>query len=135
MNENIKKTIILLIEDEQILIESLKEKLTDEGFEVVVASNGMDGLHLALKEHPDLILLDILIPKLDGATLLKGLRNDPWGAQAKVIILTNVKETSKMNEMMNIDLNVPGNTFEYLVKTDLSLKDIVDKIRERLSEK
>ena len=132
MNELKKRILILVIEDEEILTRALEEKLLAEGFDVSIATNGIDGLKLALKEHPDLILLDILIPKLDGTTLLKGLREDPWGAHAKVIILTNVKETGKMNEMMNVGLDVPNNTFDYLVKTDLSLSAIVDKIKERL---
>ena len=127
-----KKILILLVEDEDILVRTLKEKLMEEGFIVDTANNGVDGLKLALTEHPDLILLDILIPKLDGATMLKGLRVDSWGAHADVIILTNVKETDKLNEMMNIGLDIPNNKFEYLVKTDLSLASIVDKIKQRL---
>ena len=135
MSEVKKRILILVIEDEEILTRALEEKLLVEGFDVSIATNGIDGLKLALKEHPDLILLDVLIPKLDGATLLKGLREDSWGAHAKVIILTNVKETGKMNEMMNVGLDVPNNTFDYLVKTDLSLSAIVDKIKLRLLEK
>lgn len=130
-----KKILILVVEDEDILVRSLEDKLVSEGFSVKVAFNGTEGLNLALSEHPDLILLDILLPKLSGGMMLKYLREDPWGSHVKVIILTNIKEQTMVSEMMKIGLDVPNNTFDYIVKTDLSLAGIVDKIKERLEIK
>jgi DNA-binding response OmpR family regulator len=127
--------LVLVVEDEDILVRELEERLIAEGFNVRIALNGSEGLELALKDHPDLILLDILLPKLNGAMMLKYLREDPWGSRVKVIILTNVKEPSMVSEMMKIGLSIPNNTFDYIVKTDLSLAGIVDKIKERLAIK
>lgn len=124
--------LILLVEDEKILANTLEEKLTSEGFTVLRANDGGQALKLATEKHPDLILLDLLLPKVDGLTMLKGLRADPWGLHAKVIILTNVNNSGKIADSMEIGLD---NTFEYLVKTGWSLDNIVSRIKEKLNNK
>lgn len=124
---------ILLVEDEDILLSPLTEKLRLENFKVNVAKDGERGLQLALSEHPDIILLDILLPKSDGLEMLKKLRKDEWGKDARVIILTNLKDTDKINEMMSISLDIPNSTFDYIIKTDMSLDEIIDKIKLRLN--
>ena len=126
------KKIILVVEDEEILTRTLKDKLEEESFNVLVAANGEIGLQLALKEHPDLILLDLLMPKVDGLTMLKKLREDSWGAKANVIILTNVSDPDKVSEGMNIG---PGGTYEYLIKSNWSLDDVVARVKQKLEIK
>lgn len=128
-----KKILVLLVEDEKILIRTLEEKLVGEGFEVTKAYDGNQGLQLALIEHPDLILLDILMPNVDGLEMLKKLREDVWGSHANVIILTNVKDTDVLAKGMGIGLDGVGNTYEYLVKTDWSLDAIIGRIKQRLN--
>lgn len=130
--ENNKKVVLLIVEDEKILADTLGDKLTSEGFQVFKAFDGEEGLKIALDNHPNLILLDLLMPKVDGITMLKKLRDDEWGARAAVIILTNLEGSDKISESLDIGV---GNIFEYMLKTDWSLEDIVFRIKERLELK
>ncbi len=127
-----KKIVLLIVEDEKILANTLEDKLISEGFDVLKASDGDEGLKLALDNHPNLILLDLLMPKIDGITMLKELRKDSWGARAAVIILTNVESSDKISESLDTSF---GNVFEYMLKTNWSLEDIVARIKERLNLK
>ncbi|MBI3485523.1 response regulator [Candidatus Daviesbacteria bacterium] len=122
--ENQKK--ILVVEDEQILRQALIGKLTHEGFSVQMASDGEEGLRSALSEHPDLILLDIVMPTMDGVTMLKKLREDDWGQKANVIILTNLSDAEKMEESLKAGVH------DYLIKADWKLEDLVEKIKIKL---
>jgi DNA-binding response OmpR family regulator len=117
---------ILIIEDEQPLLKALTIKLENEHFTVFTAQNGEEGLALALQHHPDIILLDIVMPIMDGVTVLKHLRNDPWGKTAKVIVLSNLSQTIEEDEVIEKGVE------EYLVKTNWSLDDVVTKIREAI---
>ena len=128
MKKTLNKKVLLIVEDEKILIDTLEEKLLSEGFEVLKAHNGEDGLNLALSHHPDLILLDLLMPKVDGFVMLKELRKDLWGLKAKVIILTNLDKPAISNNYNN-ELN---NISEYMIKTNWSLKDMVTEIKNKL---
>jgi len=121
------KKKILIVEDESSLLSALVEKLTKEGFETLEAKNGEEGLVMAKKEKPDLILLDIVMPVMDGITMLKQMRNSDWGKEISVIMLTNLSEDDKVDESLE------NGAFEYLVKSDWKLEDVVKKIRIRLS--
>lgn len=123
-----KKKTILIVEDEAALIAALNNKLTLEGFAVLEAKNGQEGLETALSAHPDLILLDIIMPVMDGMTMLKKLREDAWGKEAKVFILTNLSDTQKVADA------ITQGSYDYLVKTDWTLEDIIARIREKLGE-
>ncbi|MFA6476080.1 MAG: response regulator [Candidatus Paceibacterota bacterium] len=127
-----KKVLILVVEDEEILSRTLAEKLASEGFDVSTAYDGEEGLQKALKDHPDLILLDLLMPKVDGLTLLKKLREDPWGVNAQVMILTNVSDPVKVAEGMHAGID---GTYEYLVKSNWSLEDVIARIKQKLEIK
>lgn len=122
------KKIILITEDEKSIKNALQAKLISEGFQTLEAKNGEEGLEIALREHPDLILLDILMPKMDGMTMLKKLRSDIWGKTVPVIILTNL---SSADEERNKEITELEPTY-YFVKTEKSLEEIVEKIKERL---
>lgn len=131
MNTQNKKTI-LIIEDERILVETLVEKITAQNFEVITATNGEEGLKLALIEHPNLILLDLILPKMDGIALLGKLRADSWGKNAMVIILTNLSNPTnamKVSNKINVGL---GEEDEYIVKTNSSLDNLVARIKAKL---
>ncbi len=118
-----KKTI-LAVEDDKAQLQALREKLTREGFAVLEAADGEEGLALALSAHPDLVLLDIMMPKVDGGKMLARLREDAWGKDIPVIILTNLaylpEDTTK------------GQSDEYLLKSDTKLEGLVEKIRQHL---
>lgn len=124
MNTETKK--VLIVEDESDLREALTTALGAEGFAVLGAADGEAGLQVALGEHPDLILLDITMPKMNGLDVLRALRADAWGKEVKVIVMTNHDDMGKIAEV----LEAGGN--EYVVKADASLAGIVAKAKEKL---
>lgn len=119
-------TKVLIIEDEPALASALDDTLTRESFVCTVAYDGQEGLEAALKIHPDIIVLDLLMPVMDGMTLLSKLREDKWGKNAKVIILTNLSDSAKETTSSK------HGVYEYLIKSNLDLSDIVSKIKETL---
>lgn len=120
---------ILIVEDEEDLREAMVDKLTREGFQVNEAKNGEEGLEVALKERPDLILLDIVMPKMDGMTMMKKLRKtNTWGEKVPVILLTNLS-ASDDKIIKAIVENEPS---YYLVKSDWKVGDVVQKVKEEL---
>jgi len=119
---------ILVVEDEPDMRQALAESLKHEGFEVVEASNGGEGLQEAIARHPDLIILDILMPKMDGMEMMKKLRGqNEWGRKVPIILLTNLSADDKI--MRGIVENEPS---YYLVKSDWKIPDVIEKVREML---
>lgn len=114
---------ILIIEDEPDIREAMAEAVTQENFSVSTASNGEEGLRKALTEKPDLILLDIVMPIMDGHEVLKKLRQDVWGRNVKVIMLTS------MDDVKNIAEAHTGSITDYVIKAHSSLDEIINKIR------
>lgn len=117
---------ILIIEDEPDIREAMAEAIADAGFNVSTAANGSEGLQVATQEQPDLILLDIVMPVMDGHETLRRLRQDPWGKNAKVVMLTS------MDDVKNVASAHEGTITDYLIKTQNSLEEIVKKVREAL---
>lgn len=117
---------ILLIEDDPFIATAMGENLTHEGFEVVRAKDGEVGLSAALTQKPDLILLDIILPKIGGLELLGKLRKDSWGKDVPVIILSNLSEPLTVAEAIEYNVN------EYLVKSDWKIEEVIKKVREKL---
>lgn len=127
MDHNHKKAKqILIVEDEPALLKALEDKFTKEGFAVFIAKDGEKGLEIALQERPDMILLDLILPKMDGMTMLSKLHEDAWGKMAKVIVLTNLGDADSVKDCLS------QGAFDYLVKTDWSLEDIAEKVKQRL---
>lgn len=121
-----KKTI-LIVEDEELMLTPLSEKLINQNFEVVKAHDGAEGLEKALKLHPDMVILDIVMPKMDGMTVMKNIReDDKWGKDVPIVMLTNLNDPDKVSEAANY------NVFDFLVKTDWKLDDVVDFIKQKL---
>jgi len=123
--EKINKKI-LIIEDEETVLRVLVTKFTHEGFKVFEAKDGEEGLAKALEEKPALILLDIIMPKMDGMTFLKRLRKDNWGKNVPVIILTNLSDDRNIAEAME------GGVYDFLVKSSWEAEDVVRRVKERL---
>lgn len=117
---------ILVIEDDSALSLILIDNLTKEGFDIIQARDGEEGLASALSVKPDLILLDIILPKMDGLTMLGKLRQDSWGKNVPVIVLSN------LSDPLDIAKAAIDGVHEYLVKVDWEIKDVVKKIREKL---
>ena len=114
---------ILIIEDEVSLSKALKDKLSKEGYTIHEALDGEDGLTKAISIQPDLILLDIVMPKRDGMSLLQELRKDKWGKDARVIFLTNLTDPNKEEEAKKFGVE------NFLVKTNWSLEDLLKRIK------
>ena len=120
---------ILIIDDDKDLTDILSDELMKDGLTVHVAHDGSSGLKMALDKKPDLILLDIKMPGMDGIAMLEQLRLDPWGKGVEVIFLTVLDQP----EVLSRALELGG--YEYFVKTDWKIKDIVARIREKLGVK
>jgi CheY-like chemotaxis protein len=118
---------ILIVEDEAALRNAVSDILSFEGFTVLQAKNGQEGLDVALKEHPDLILLDLIMPVMDGLTMLEKLRTDQdWGRSVAVILLTNINDPEKVAQATE------AGSYDFLVKSDWNIEDVVKKVKGRL---
>ena len=126
IKKNNQNKTVAIIEDDQILVKALGDELKDAGYQVIKAFNGRDGLALVLKEHPDLILLDIVMPEMDGNTMLSSLRQDPWGRDVPVIILSDLNEASKVTKAL------VQQAFDYMVKSSWTLDDIIKRVNDKL---
>ena len=121
IKNDIKK--ILVVEDEIPYLKILNRELTERGYKVIEAANGEKGLEQAKLENPDLILLDIKMPKMDGITMLKLLRKDEVCKKTKVIILTNFEPDKKI-----LGGVVDDKPSYYFIKSDTKLNDLITKI-------
>jgi DNA-binding response OmpR family regulator len=119
---------ILFIEDESALQKTFGDFLEKEGFELISALDGETGLKLAEKEIPDLILLDLILPKMEGIEVLKKIRENPKTKDIPVIVLTNVDDFEKLEKSLELGVKA------YLVKTDFTLEEVLQKIKEELKE-
>ena len=128
MNEdNNKNKKILVVEDEATLQKTLTEALVRSGYDVLSALDGLRGLEIAREEKPDLILLDIILPKMDGFEVLKELKKDKSVSEIPIIILTNLSDMSDVQKTLDLGATT------YLVKADFHLKDVLEKIKETLN--
>lgn len=121
-----EKKKILIIEDESTLQRALSEFLSLEGFAVVNALDGEKGIEMAKKEKPDLILLDIILPKKDGYEVVDELKEDEGTKDMPIILLTNLETTENVNRAFEKGITT------YLVKSDYKLEEIVKKIKDTL---
>ena len=124
-----KNNKILITEDEESMLRALTDTFKSAKFDVFGAEDGEKGLEVAFREHPDVILIDILMPKMDGVTMLKKIREDEWGKNVPAIILTNLSDMEKIAEA------VEDRVCNYLVKTEWSLEDIVKKVKKIIKER
>lgn len=120
---------ILIVEDEEPLLEVLKERFENEGFNVVTAKNGEEALTVALAERPNLIILDIVMPKMSGLDMLKNLRGHEEGKTVPVMVLTNLNDAESIKEALG------HGAYDILVKADWPIGDIVQNVKDKLSFK
>jgi DNA-binding response OmpR family regulator len=119
---------ILLVEDEEMLSNMYQVKFQNDGFTMIKANNGEEGLQLADKEKPDFILLDVIMPKMDGFTVLKKLKENPNTKNIPVLLLTNLgqdEDVKKGNELGAVG---------YLVKANITPSEVVAKVKSLLPQ-
>lgn len=118
---------IIFIEDDEMLVRAYQNKLTMEGFEVDKALDGEEALKQLQEKKFDLILLDLMLPKVDGFTVLEKLRASSWSSAKKpVVVFSNLGQESDINRAKDLGAN------DYLVKANLTPNQVVEKIREHL---
>ncbi|OGY42216.1 MAG: hypothetical protein A2Y67_01725 [Candidatus Buchananbacteria bacterium RBG_13_39_9] len=122
------KTKILLIEDDSFLVEMYTTKFELEGFAVVAAEDGKKGLDMIKSENPDIILLDILMPKMDGFAVLDAMKKDKEMADIPVVLLTNLGQKDDVKK--GFEKGAVG----YLIKAHFMPSEVVDKIKKILKE-
>jgi len=120
------KQKILIIEDDGFLASIYAQKLELEGYEVAFATNGEDGLKLAQKDKPDLILLDLLMPQMDGFEVLEKVKADPAIQDVKVLVLSNLGQKEDVDRCMK--LGAVG----YMIKAHSLPEETVKRIKEIL---
>ena len=124
-----KKIKLALIEDDKLLSQILREKLEMEGFNVIYAYDGRSGLEMVFEEHPDLILLDVIMPVMDGREMVQKLREDEWGKTVPVIFLTNL---DRIDLLIKMDTRI-SSVKDYIVKEEWKLEDVVKQIKNKLN--
>jgi len=122
-----KKAKIMVVEDEEILLTALKEELTGGGYEVEGAVDGEDGLAKVKTFKPQLILLDLVMPKMDGMEMLQKLKADAETRDVPVVILTNLSDYERISEALSLG------AMDYLVKANYKLEDLLEKVKTVLS--
>jgi two-component system, OmpR family, phosphate regulon response regulator PhoB len=117
---------LLIVEDEEILLKVLREKFEKEKFDVEVAVNGEEALAMAESFKPDLMLLDIILPKKDGLKVLAELKADPEIQNIPVIVLSNLGDDEKIKTALSLG------AVDYMVKTQHPINEVVEKVNEYL---
>ncbi|HIA91553.1 TPA: response regulator [Candidatus Saccharibacteria bacterium] len=117
---------ILLVEDDQGLSTVYQQRLEAEGFSVKHVPNGEDALSAAIEFKPDLILLDVMMPKINGFDVLDILRNTPETTNAKVIMLTALSQAKDIERAQELHAD------DYLIKSQVVIADVVEKIKKHL---
>ena len=119
---------ILFVEDESALQKTFGDVLVQEGYKVVSALDGEMGLKMAKTEKPDLILLDLILPKMHGFEVLKELKEDETTKDIPIIVLTNLESMGDVEKALELGATT------YLVKASYTLEEVVTKIKKALGE-
>lgn len=122
------KVKILLIEDEEMLANMYEVKFQNEGFEIIKALDGAAGLELSKTTNPDFVLLDVIMPKMDGFSVLRAMREDPKTKDLPVILLTNLGQDEDVAK--GKELGAIG----YLVKANVTPAEVVEAVKRELAK-
>ncbi len=125
--KKIKKPKLLIVEDDEFLVDLLLEGFSDQKIEIEVAYDGEKALEKVKEVKPDLILLDILLPKIDGFEVLKRLKEDKSTAKIPVVILSNLGQKEEIQRGYKLG------AVDFLVKASFSLEEVVKKVKKYLS--
>ncbi|MFH1564753.1 MAG: response regulator [bacterium] len=117
---------ILIADDDEAILNVLTDSFSAEGFNILSARNGKEALDMSLDKHPDILLLDIMMPIMAGLETLEKLRQDEWGKSANVILLTNLNDSEKVAKAAQ------EGVFDYLIKSDKTTKEIIKIVKNKL---
>jgi DNA-binding response OmpR family regulator len=123
------KKKILIVEDDVFIHDIYKVKFSQEGFDVSVAENGMEALKELEKNIPDMILLDIIMPRMDGTDLLKKIKKNEKWSKIPVIVLSNISEKREIKRRFKEGVS------DYLVKSNFTPSEVVEKVNVLLNER
>lgn len=119
---------ILIIEDEKILAEMYQDKFTQAGFEVIVAYSAEGALTILQREVPDLILLDILLPRENGVSFLAKMRKNPKLSSIPVVAFSNYDDPKTKKQALKLGVK------DYLIKTSYTPQEIIEKVKGYLND-
>jgi len=123
-----KRTKILLVEDEEIIIDLLQRKLTQEGYEVSVARDGKEGLKMMREVKPNLVLLDIIMPKLGGFEVMEEMIKDEELKKIPVIIISNSGQPLELDRAQKLGAR------DWFIKTEFDPREVIEKVKKQLGE-
>ena len=118
---------ILIVEDDDLMRDELSHTFAEAGNGVSVAKTGEEALVIALQQFPELILLDILLPRMGGLEMLKELRMHEKGKNISILILSNLRDDGAIAEAIEVG------GYDYLLKADWSLNDVLEKVNEKFN--
>lgn len=116
------KPLILVVDDDTLLARTLGDALAKKGYDVELAFNGRDGIDYALDKQPQLILLDLQMPDIDGLEVLRTLRDDERGKKLQIVFSTNIYDPNVINDALSLDVH------DYILKADTSLDQITELV-------
>ncbi|OHA62815.1 MAG: hypothetical protein A2117_02470 [Candidatus Wildermuthbacteria bacterium GWA2_46_15] len=119
---------ILIIEDEEIMLDLIRRKMTNEGYEVIVARDGEEGLRLIKEGQPDLILLDLIMPKKDGFSVMAEVQKNEALKKIPIIIVSNSGQPVELSQARKLGAR------DWLVKTEFDPRELVEKVKNVLAE-
>ncbi|MDB4939907.1 MAG: hypothetical protein JWO40_332 [Candidatus Doudnabacteria bacterium] len=123
-----KKFKVLIVDDEELLVGVYHQGLEFAGYEVESASNGLEAIEKIQRTHPDMILLDLLMPGMDGFGVLKNIKQNKELKEIPIIVLSNLSEDANKSESMRLG------AVDFVIKSDISPSQLVDKIKLHLKQ-
>jgi len=124
-----KKVKVAIIEDDMAIVQMYRTKFETEGYDVATAPDGIAGLQLIEQFKPDIVLLDLMMPNMNGLDMLKTLRSSAEGREAKVVVLTNMGDTETATKVYKMAAD------DYIVKAEMTPKQVADRVKALLDRK
>lgn len=121
-----KQKTVLVAEDDLLYASVYQNKLTKEGYNVVVVANGMEAVKKAAELKPDLILMDLIMPEMDGFTALEKIKSNPMTKKLKVVVTSNLGQDSDIKRAKDLGAE------EYFVKANISIQELIEKIKTHI---
>lgn len=126
LNMTDQKVKIAIVEDDIAIVQMYRMKFESEGYEVAFANDGEQGLGVIEDFQPDIVLLDLMMPIMDGTEMLTKLRQQPWGKNLRVIILTNMGESEAKSDIHDLGVT------EFIVKADMTPRQVAERVKQLL---